>query len=260
MKKMKKKGMVHIDWVVSFSIFFLYLAFIIIFLKPVRVESIGGEQLLDILEDNVRQQVYWNVTRVPLFVDCNGCSSTDEICLDIFPFDWQEGRMRIIKNNGQEIAFDLDCTDLAGGELAFTDSFSSGQNVYWIIYSPGDNSINNLDWVCTEQPPATCTYIAEGFNNNEYQYRYGLPEFISGISGRRFRELSQQEYNGLKTSFRLPANNDFTVELLDSGRNSLISYIKRQPDVRNVYVREWGDRLLFNDTTSRPVIISTKVF
>ncbi len=251
-----KKGLVHMDWVISFSIFFLYLAFIFLFLKPVRIESKSVEQILDLVESNTKEDIYWNITRVPLFVDCNGCSLTRDICLEIFPFDWNDNFIMLTDNNGNRIDFVKgSCPSPETGEFAFRASFSSGQNPFWITYSPNEGA-NNAVYDCSP----SCDYVIEGINNNEYQYSYGLPEFVSGISNSRLQGLGLQDYSLVKTRYGLPADNEFALDVADSAGNSLFSYVNVQPGEDNVYVREWGDSILFNNGTFKQVKINLRAF
>ncbi len=255
-----KKGLVHMDWVISFSIFFLYLAFIFLFLKPVRIESKSGEQILDLVESNVKEDVYWNITRVPLFVDCNGCSFTRDICLEIFPFDWNDNFIMLTDNNGNRVDFVKgSCPSPETGEFAFRASFiSSTQNIFWITYSPNEGT-SNVVFDCSP----SCDYVVQGtipLNTNEYLYSYGLPEFISGISNSRLQNLGLLDYSLVKTRYGLPADNEFALDVADNNGNNLFSYVNVQPGEDNVYVREWGDSILFNNGTFKQVKINLRAF
>ncbi len=259
-----KNGLVHVDWVISFSIFFLYLAFIFAFVKPVRFESTGGDQVLNLVENGVRSNVYWNLTKLPLFVDCNGCgSSLKDICLDVYPFTWNTDSVLLTDKDGNKLKFRIeDCLGPASEGLAFTYSFGSGKNIFWLIYAHGDNIIGYNDWTCNDWDSVNneCRYIIEGSSSNEYQYQYGLPEFITGISGRELRDFGSMDYDAVKNLFGLPVGNEFSIDVLDRDRTKLFSYEKVMPDRNNVYVREWSDRLLFNDTSSNSVIVSIRAF
>jgi len=66
---MDKRGIAeHVDWIVALGIFFVYLTIILTFFKPGVNPMVNPDTLLNIVEDNLRQDVFWTVSKTPLFI------------------------------------------------------------------------------------------------------------------------------------------------------------------------------------------------
>jgi len=87
-KKRSKRALSHIDWVMSLSIFLLYLGWFFVFVKPVLVPAENMDTLLNILEDGVKDVLFQETYRLKVFVPGAVVSDYEPI---VIPFDygWQ---------------------------------------------------------------------------------------------------------------------------------------------------------------------------
>ena len=66
---MNKRGIAeHVDWVIAVAIFFVYLTIILTFFKPGIKPMINPNTLLNIVEDNFKQDVTWTLVKTPIFL------------------------------------------------------------------------------------------------------------------------------------------------------------------------------------------------
>lgn len=66
---MDKKGIAeHVDWVIAVAIFFVYLTIVLTFFKPGIKPMINPNSLLDIVEENFKEDVTWTLVKTPIFL------------------------------------------------------------------------------------------------------------------------------------------------------------------------------------------------
>jgi len=75
-----KKGASHVDWAIGTGIFVVFMILTITFLRPGTEPMYKGSVLMQIIEDNLKQDAYYEVEKQILvispnenFVDCNEC-------------------------------------------------------------------------------------------------------------------------------------------------------------------------------------------
>jgi len=73
---MNKRGVSHVDFVISLGIFLIYIMSLFLLVKPFG-GVFSNERVVDVVRDEFEEEVYWIVKKVPLFVE--GCSSEDVV-------------------------------------------------------------------------------------------------------------------------------------------------------------------------------------
>ncbi len=250
-----KKGMMHIDWIIAIAIFILYISFFFTLLKPSFKSELQGDMLLSIIEENFKSTIYWNLTKNSLFVDCvQNCAGLQDLCLDVYPFTWQENNLRLFDNTQQlGFTFSQDCGP--DDDLTFSHNINDGMNVFLLVYDASHSYINP-GWNCANPDPfnpGDCLF----FDTKNYNYSYGIVERVYGISEDKLNALKLTSYNEIKSLWNYPANNDFSIILYDQDRNILF-YYNNLTYPKDVYVREWADRILYQDTTTKQIIVNLK--
>src|SRR3989338_8208372 len=120
---MEKRGIVEVDWIVSIGIFLVFLALFFVYLAPYNLrQPDAAEALLGNVEDKIRLNATWHVSRLPIFIDSN-TSSTEPV---IAPF------LHTWKN----ISFS-DNTSFFRQEnkLLFAADLRIGSNLKWVVSS-----------------------------------------------------------------------------------------------------------------------------
>ncbi len=70
MKTKNKKGNVHIDWVISISIFLTYIIILLAFIKPSYKPSFEGDVLVNLVKKNFDEKIEWQVKKNLLSFRC----------------------------------------------------------------------------------------------------------------------------------------------------------------------------------------------
>ena len=70
MLQIKKRGSIHIDWVISVGIFLTFVVIVIAFVKPSYNPEFEGRVLLDLVEQKLKEKSEWKVKRNLLNVKC----------------------------------------------------------------------------------------------------------------------------------------------------------------------------------------------
>ncbi|MFC1723746.1 hypothetical protein ACFL0V_06405 [Nanoarchaeota archaeon] len=96
LKKRSKKGLSHVDWAISLSIFLLYLAWFFVFVKPQLMPPENVDVLLDILDEGVKDQVFEDLNRVQILLEGDG---EDQVVIVPFTRDWAEDDIRISEDH-----------------------------------------------------------------------------------------------------------------------------------------------------------------
>lgn len=249
-----KKGDSHLDWIISFGIFIVYIVFLFTILNPIKIENSNQEILFDIAEQNLREDLKWQIIKVPIFVHYNEVSLTNkDICLELYPFSWSADKL-VLKKDINDLDFSL---NEANCGVAFTSDVDNGVNVFNLIYNERQNIIHN--WQCFDPDPLTgCNYL----QSFEYSYDYGLPETLTGISLQNFNTLILESSDNIKQRWNFPATNNFNVSLLDLNHNLINNYFFDSSNVEkeNIFVTEYADKILNDDATVENVVVHIEVW
>lgn len=90
---LRKKALSQVDWVISLSIFLIYLALFFIFVKPLIVPSRNSDSLMDKLEDKFLDNTQTTVERVRIFVTQEVSSPYDFIIANFTYATWNTSNM-----------------------------------------------------------------------------------------------------------------------------------------------------------------------
>jgi hypothetical protein len=231
---MDRKGLSHIDWVISFGVFIVFLLLLFIWFGPLLTTEYSEEYLAGIAAEGFKDASYHEVFKYPIFVEVYGSS---------FP----ERRIKLSGMGGSGIIdatkialfnFDGDLIDhltISGDDLVFTTHPTSlGIYSYELFVS---NYFNNA-------------HLPVGGNPSTiYNVTLGVGERLYGFSEERFNNLSI-DYRDFKEELKYPTNKDVSVFVYDSINftNILYHYNVSEPTENdNVYVISWSD-VLINET------------
>ncbi len=124
--KRGKKGVTQVDWVVSFAIFFLYLAWFFIFIRTSSEQPSQTGSELSAIRENLINDASWTVDALPVFVDSN-LTLEDEPVIIGFPFSWEARNMGF--RDGREYY-------IAERKVFFLANLTNvSRNIFWMAHS-----------------------------------------------------------------------------------------------------------------------------
>lgn len=276
-----KKGAIHLDWVISIGIFLLYILFFFVFITPFyKPDTQEGVIMLDILENNIRKDVFWNVTRMPVFIiDCHECIGSpggEDFCLSFFPFaNWDQNEITFTDDFNNPINTKFEISDNCGSDglhpsndvtdFTFSYDLDGQKKTFWIIQNDGWN-YGNTGWSSGDcnnynEIESFCNFLSYAEDGTgDYEYYYGLAERIFGVSVGKFSDL---DYEEIKDKWNFPEGADFWIKInyLDEEKGELQPFGNENPyEQANVYVREWSDYILNEDGTKDAIKINMAVW
>ena len=220
-----KRGIGHLDWVISMGIFLVAILSIFVYLKPFSTNLYGEENLVDVVKEKFNGETYWIIKRLPLFV--GSCS-----------LGQGEGRGRG-RNLRAVLAFENGWKNL--DEEA---SFTTDRAGIYILYLHNLDSNMEFD-VSLEISPPRC----------RDEVSLGAVEDIIGISDELVTILGGRDYESLRNLWKFPPGKDFAI-FIDQQE-----IIGGKPYQRaNIYAEQSKAFVVSKDGNLREVIVSFRVW
>ncbi|MDD5133596.1 MAG: hypothetical protein PHD81_00455 [Candidatus Nanoarchaeia archaeon] len=228
----------HLDWMLAIGLFMVYILFVIVMLKPGIDPLYKGSVLLDLVQDNLMNEINWEITKVPIHIKISSTCPVENGDIKInFPFDWNE-KLRLFRENGNELAFSAS----PKVNLILDDVWSgTGEETLSLMYSPDfTNGESGISGSCS---PA--------------DYTYGIAEMIKGICdngncGDKIDVLFNKNYADVKTEWNFPPNKEFSIQI----ENRKFPQNLVPPTSADVFVRQIPNYLLKQNGELIPVTIT----
>ncbi len=230
-----KKGGVHTDWIISAGIFLVYIFSLFIFIRPSAAPDYDSDVLLNIIEENLKNEIYVNVSMTPVFKKQNGLYEMS------FPFRGSSSGYKVINEEGDTVSYSI------GDNFRFNEDVG----VYWLFYSRGKDFPHDPAPNC---PVDGCQSV------DSNQIIFGATEIIQGVSSSVSFDNSETGYLALKQEWNFPENKEFAIRI--TYPDSEYTYEPVEPfQQAKVYVREWKDWELDTNTGAREeVTINVRVW
>ncbi len=159
-----KKGSSQVDWVISLSLFLLYLAWYFIFLKPQLEDKYSLAPLAGTLEDRVHDELYWSVDRIPLRLSTNVTGAYHIVELDV-PYNWTRDYILL----PEDLYFQIE-----GGRMLMLANLTAGDETLWLMHS--DEPYNHTGIV--EDIIAEDSYVSLGSVEMRVDYEDMMPNKV----------------------------------------------------------------------------------
>jgi len=252
------KGASHIDWAISMGIFIIYILSLLIFVQPGLEETSDRTILLTILENGFKSYTYHDLEKTPLFINTSssdGNYNFQIIFNNNFPFTGNEEDFTLTDKDNSQVPFDL---ALNGNDDMRFDVTIEGniKNLFWLLHMQ-EADYDNL-------PISQDQRIILQESNNQFNYKFGTVETISGINQGKLDQLKQE--TDLRKRFNYPETNGFMINVIDSAsfnyQESDIIYIFKtsDPDEENIFVKDIKDTILLGDGTKEEIVINFRVW
>jgi len=222
---MRKKGALHVDWVISMGIFLIYIFALFIFLRPTLTPITPQETISDTIIKELNQEATFTIKRIPLFL-----KTTTQGTNVTFPFNYPGG-YNLIDENNSPIGFTI-----VDSKIVFD---AQSKNKFWILNSA--ETISSESSTCTDCPGL-----------DESQYSYGATEKITGLSKQKLTALQEEN---LKEVWNIPEQNEFSI-LIKNEADNYLNYESRPKEQEfRIFVREYKDHIIDPNTGLRKEVI-----
>ncbi|MFZ5955157.1 MAG: hypothetical protein ACOYT4_01925 [Nanoarchaeota archaeon] len=226
----KKVGaLMHLEIILSFIIFFSFVLFLLLFIKPYNQNALSDALLIS-LESSFDKNVSTNLTKIFLKENTNkACFSVD--------FDYIDPSQKSLAKNLSE---------------SLIPSYFSANKI----------NINNPD---TSKPKFFYLYFSEEFNAGpaiacdlSSDFEIGSVEKKILVSDKKMQKLKNEydnKYVDLKKEFKIPNSLDFAI-----ASKGYLNLEKEIPLESEVIARTYTKDVLFEDGTIKPIQFTFKVW
>ncbi len=238
MNKNKKRGISHIEVIISFIIFVGFLVFFIYFLNPFEIKKLD-EVLIDSLEREIRMNLSTNVTYFSIYVP-DGNINTDTSDYDCFAIEKIYPSRVIVKDeNGDNIPATISGGKLYIGALEGFYEIYFSENLQEVSYSLGD-----------------CKLLSEE------SYDTGLivkKRFVSLRKAQNLFDAYIEDYESTKNNLNLPAKNNFAF-ILRTLDEELVKADKQKSEQISVLARDIPVEIIKQDAEILQGILNIQVW
>ena len=224
-----RKGVTHVEIILSFALFLGIVIAVFIFLRPVREPQLSSV-MLDIAELGFKNETTITLGSLAFNVDTNPLLNPNWATISCFtvthPLDIGTGAEQLKSNNVfVESSDGADLKFLLSSDIAI----EKRGTFYYIFFSFDETFLQNALGSC---PPENTLAAAA--------YTYSVPRTEQLISRQKLEQLKTlytQDYAELKKKWFLPARNDFEIRVEDA--SGLIYNLEREiPPNKDVFSRE----------------------
>ena len=218
-----KKAVSHVEIVLSFILFFLFVIFLLLFLKPISTKTTLSGSVISALHDSFKEEVYTNYTKV--FLKANDTDEQPCFYIEV------DGRVFVYKPSNS-IVYALD-----GQEV--DSSIQKQITSYWFNIAKSGAFYKVLISPDFDESSFGCT-------NKLGTYSLGSIDEKQIVSYNTLLELKNRydnDYINLKRDLKFPLTFDFAVV------SDLIKMERVIPDAAEVKANDYIEEILFDNGT-----------
>lgn len=240
-----EKGVGHIEVIVSFSIFVVFLLFVFAYLNPIKKPDVSNV-LLDIIESNIEKNYTITVTILPFTLNqtiaFGKCFKIkNPFNLVNIPLGLRENSTFVKDIKGNDLAFEYVDHDGMLNYYANITIQSNGENFYVLYFTEREN-------FSSTEVPLACIPLEPNLN---FTYNFSIPRTIKIYSERKLRGLNESYYSSnyeqIKGEITFPKLSDFYIKIEDFVMNRTI------PPGIPVVAREVSAEILKQEGTAKTI-------
>ncbi|MEA3378191.1 MAG: hypothetical protein U9Q69_00985 [Nanoarchaeota archaeon] len=206
---MDKKGATHVDWAVSMGIFVVYILSMFIFVQPGVQKVFREDNLINIIETNIKQDIQVEHEKTPLIVEYTKKVHSDfngiKLQNIITPFDAGGNEdFMITDSSGNELGRDIEVGVDGEADLAFNYDFPAGEIgekfLFYLFYAPGFYA-------------GSLSYD-EGKSLADADISFGTTERDIYNTQQALESGCEEGYKQLKADWGYPQNKDFNISFV----------------------------------------------
>lgn len=218
---MNKRGYTHIEVIIAFVLFFAFVAFLLIYIRPYDTTTLSGS-VVSAFYDSFKQQSYTNLTMFFLKADYEGKQACFYIELDrnLFEFSFSDAKSLVKPVKGGVVPSTLDTERLY---IEKTGEF------YNVLISP-------------DFTPDSSFSCGEKFTDYELG-SINEKQLVSNKSLFDLKERYEKGYALLREDLNLPETFDFAIV------SDLVVMQKNIPEKAEVVARDYVEEVLLQDGT-----------
>jgi len=234
-KKLKnKKGMSHIEVILSFIIFLSFLIFLIAIFKPFSISQ-ESDVYLNMLERGIE-----NFSNVKVNISVLSLNQNPENC---FYFNYNTSNI-IVKNESYN---NVGAFSEKNQEIKV---YINGTENFYYIYSSGEFNESKFN-------ETGCDKLGG------MDYSLGLFRSFNMFSNNSLNNLKKRyetNYSTIKKELAIPETKDFSFSVRDSRNNNILNVTKKTPTKIKILARDIPIRIVYQDGTLKYAIMNIRIW
>lgn len=240
-----KRGLLQIDWMVSFGIFVIFLLLLFITFGPALTQEYDDDYLKSIAQKGFKEASFSEVLKYPIFVDPDITGGQDVYVVEL------PEKLKAVGEISKLVVLDIDSSvigqrDLVGDNIIFysISAVAGSVNTFYLLYSDSFDS-------------TTTPGVVPG--SFDYNITFGVEEKIVGFSEKLFMDLSTLGYEEFKENLTYPKRKDISVRIYNGTDPSILlyEYVEVNPlENDDVYVIKWADHMIGENGVRQPILVS----
>ena len=151
---MKKRGTSQIDWILSLSIFLLFIAWFFMYMMPQLNYTTNRDSVITLLQNRFNSEYSWELTKFPLFLESNDTSELEPVFVNY-------------SVNQTNIKFTDDTNYIIwNNKLIMLANITDGVKTYWIIKGSIYDQTFNYSGLNIEQNSVSSDNLSVQFTNS----------------------------------------------------------------------------------------------
>ena len=244
---MNNKGLSYIDWSISIGIFVIFVLALFILVVPSLDRRLDENYLISIAETGFKENTYYTIYKLPLFIDSSSSYSSVKINIDLPMYPANYNSLGIVDESFNEI----------------------DKNVTTHKFGPVDisNGVNTFNFLYLFNEFHTYPFLPGGTNLNcgsDISCTFGIEEKLRGFSRDKLDNLfvcgEYSTYTSFKGDVSYPEQRELSVLLYEgTGFEGNVLYnctFKEPENLDQVYALNWKDNILnFNGSLEEVTVL-----
>ena len=251
-----KKGLMYIDWSISVAIFIVYLIGLFIYIAPALNQDYSEDYLKTLAKTGFQENTTNTLYKYPIFIKHHDAGIDYQFSMD--------APSNINLNELKTAIYDEDLTQI---EAQIEDNTPNPDKVTVHIPNIDAEVTKTIYMIISEEIYESIPYVGGEDPINEYEYAFGVPEVLTGLSQTKFNELKALSYEEIKEVLKYPAERNIAIDVicevdtleLDCLEGEIANDLSIQPDIttqnNTVYATQWSTWEINKNSNLLPITI-----
>jgi len=224
-----RRGLVHVDWVISFGIFIIFLLLMFIWFGPTLTQEYDDQYLKNLAQKGIQEACFSEVWQYPIFIEVED------------PNPVVRYEVKLPDSLNVTDASQISVVD-ESRDFVERREFDPMNNILTFSSKVNGTGLHQYKLICSPSFNFNVSPNVPGNPSIERNITVGIGSRVSGFSEILFYELADLDYAEFKERLKYPKEKNLAVYIYEDKEflNLLYNYSKNEPTKRdNVYVSRW---------------------
>ena len=242
-----KKAISHLEMIISFTVFFIFVAFLLVYLNPLKYQNISNV-LITAVEDGIAETSLLHLVEVPLTISSSVSGNCIEVPIESIFIEKNPQNFLVKDNFDRTAKFAL---TVMGDKINISIENMNSQLYY--IYSSSEQISSDS---------SRLSDISDCFLPSQYEFTNPtIHDIYSQKKLKAIQDNYNRDYEGLKKAFNFPVSSDFSVNITEiATKTSIVSMNRAKSKGVEVKAIELPIEILKEEGTTTKAIMNIQVW